>query len=57
MNKKKLLAKDCRDAKELRRAFNQFLLFCFRNELLDELQDAADQLACKKLLKKPCKEC
>ncbi len=54
MNKNKLLAKKSRDAKELRRAFNQFLLFCLKNNLLDELQDAQDELACKKLLKRAC---
>lgn len=54
MKANKLLCKDCRDAKKLRRAFNQFLLFCLKNDLLDELQEAQAQLEAKKLCKKAC---
>ena len=43
----------CRNGKEYRKAYNQYMCYCLRNNLLDELE-AANKFGCMKLCKKAC---
>ena len=52
MKDKKLLCLDCRDAKRLRRAYNQYLRYCLNRAKLNEADEALAELKCKKLAKR-----